>query len=158
MGTEGIARFVEMSWGGRDAMAPGFGPRAERALNVVPDQTSTVRATCFLTAFFAPEIRVWHGTEPLWWVFWGYGVLVSAALIAVEALALYRDYVAQQQIMLVCFAMYTVWILVSVWRCAEYAHPFWGPLARWLTIAWAGNAILTIVFLQLDLAARYIGH
>lgn len=122
------------------------------------DQTSEVRPPRFLTTFFAPEIRAWHGAEPLWKVFWGYGVLVSAALIAVETLAIYNDQVAQQQVMLVCFAAYTVWILVSVWRCAEDSHPFWGPLARWLTVAWAGNTILTIVFLQLDLAARYLGR
>ncbi len=121
-------------------------------------RTSRSQVPGFLAAFFAPEIRAWYGAEPLWKVFWVYGVLVSSALIAAGAFAVYRNQIAQQQIMLVCFAAYTVWILVSVWRCAEAAHPFWGPVARWLTVTWAGNTILTILFLQLDLAARYLGH
>ncbi len=116
------------------------------------------RTTCFLAAFFAPEIRAWFGMEPLWKVFWVYGVLSSTVLIVAGALAVCRDQIARQQIMLLCFPAYTVWVLVSVWRCAEGAHPFWGPLARWLTVAWAANTILTMVFLQLDLAARYLAH
>ena len=46
-------------------------------------------------------------------------------------------------------AVYTLWILVSIWRCADnIAHPAplgapreaWSWLARWLTVAWALNA------------------
>ena len=49
--------------------------------------------------------------------------------------------------MLAGLAVYTGWILVSVWRCAENiaGRPFnlepglWTWLARWLTVAWAIN-------------------
>ena len=35
---------------------------------------------------------------------------------------------------------------------------FWGLLARLLTVAWAGNVIMVLAFLQLDLVAKYLGH
>ena len=59
--------------------------------------------------------------------------------------------------LLLAFAAYTAWILVAVWRCAANAPPFWGALARWLTVAWAANAALLIGFLEIDLLARSLG-
>ncbi len=118
--------------------------------------TSTSPVTRFLTAFFEPEVRAWRGAAPLAKVFWGYGVFGSSVLIAVYFGAVYQDRVALQQVVLLCFPVYTVWVLVSVWRCANNALPFWGLLARWLTVAWAANAALMFVFLQLDLVSRYL--
>ena len=37
---------------------------------------------------------------------------------------------------------------------AARADPFWGVPARWLTVAWAGNTALVLLFLQLDLLIR----
>jgi hypothetical protein len=42
----------------------------------------------FLRAFFASELRAWHGYQSLWKVFWGYGVLVSIGLALLYLLAL----------------------------------------------------------------------
>lgn len=109
----------------------------------------------YLAGLFGPELRAWHGVAPLGRVFWLYGVLVSAVLILVFVLAIYQDRLALRQIVLLLFAGYTVWILVSVWRCAEHAEPRWGVPARWLTVAWAGNAAMVVLFLQIDLLFRY---
>ncbi|MCC6890143.1 MAG: hypothetical protein IT536_16560 [Hyphomicrobiales bacterium] len=110
----------------------------------------------FLADFFAVERRAWRGEEPLGKVFWGYGVLASTAIAALYVVAHYTDQIAMQQILLPCFAAYTVWILVSVWRCAAHAREaFWGLMARLLTVVWAANTVMVLGFLQLDLLARY---
>jgi hypothetical protein len=110
----------------------------------------------FFAAFFSAEIRAWRGEQPLWKVFWVYGVAVSLALIAIYVTAFFVDRVALRQGLLVAFAPYTAWILVSVWRCANNTHEyFWSLLARLLTVAWACNTVLIVVFLELNLIARY---
>lgn len=113
----------------------------------------------FAADFFATEIRSWRGEEPLWKVFWGYGIVASGILAAFYAIAIYADRVALQQVLLLGFAAYTVWILVSVWRCAKNTQErFWSLLARLLTVAWAGNVVMVLIFLQLDLITKYLGH
>lgn len=121
-----------------------------------PARTCGSIAASLAAAYFAPELRAWRGATPLWKVFWGYGVCISAVLVLLHVLAMYQGRVVMQQVLLLCFAAYTAWIIVSVWRCAANAHPFWGLLARWLTVAWAGNATMVLVFLQLDLLTRYL--
>lgn len=110
-----------------------------------------------LTAdFFSPEVRAWHGEQPLWKVFWVYGVVTSAALIAFYVLGFYLDHVAMRQALLLFFAAYTAWILVSVWRCANNAHErIWGFFARFLIVAWGCNTVLVLVFLQFNLIIKY---
>ena len=109
-------------------------------------------------AAFATELRAWHGREPLWRVFWGYGVLASAILALLYVLAVRQERVIVQQILLVLFAGYTAWILVAVWRCAENSDALWRALARSLTVAWAANTVLVLAFLQLDLPAAYMAR
>lgn len=117
-----------------------------------------VQSSCadFAADFFATEIRAWRGEEPLWKVFWLYGVAVSSGVVGTYIVAFYDGHVLLRQFLLPCFAAYTFWILVSVWRCADNTkEKFWGMLARFLTVAWAGNAILIIIFLQLNLLIIY---
>lgn len=109
-----------------------------------------------LRTVFATELRAWHGAEPLWKVFWGYGVFASAVLALLYLLAIHEQRVGAQQALLVVMLAYTVWILVAIWRCA--AGSDWGGLARGLTIAWAGNTLLVVGFLQMDLIVTYIGR
>jgi hypothetical protein len=110
----------------------------------------------FLVSFFLPEIRAWRGEQPLWKVFWLYGVATSLALITVYVVAFFIDRVTLRQVLLVLFAPYTAWILVSVWRCANNTREYiWTLLARLLTVAWACNTILVLVFLEMNLIARY---
>jgi hypothetical protein len=107
-----------------------------------------------LSAFFAPELRAWRGEMALWKVYWGYGVFTSAllGLLMLEAMREHRPW--WQQSLLLALALYTVWILIAVWRCAAHAAPHWRFFARLSTFVWAGNAILVLGFLELDLLVR----
>jgi hypothetical protein len=112
--------------------------------------------THFAARFFAPELAAWRGQQPLWRVFWLYGVAVSSAMIATYLLAFLAEAVALRQILLLCFIPYTVWILVSIWRCSNNVHEqFWRMLARLLTVAWACNAILIVIFVEMNLITHY---
>lgn len=102
----------------------------------------------------ATEVRAWYGLEPLGKVFWLYGVGASAVLGALYLMAMARGQTVVQEALLISFAAYTVWILVSVWRCADNSDWLWGMLARSLTVAWAGNAALVLSFQQIDLLTR----
>ena len=122
-------------------------------------QTGRSRVTQFAADFFAAEIRAWRGEQPLWKVFWGYGVATSVMITALYAVAVYIDRIAMRQALLLCFAAYTAWILVSVWRCANNTKErIWGLFARLLTVAWAGNTIMVLAFLQFDLLMKYFQH
>lgn len=106
---------------------------------------------------FEAELRAWYGLLPLWKVFWGYGVAASWVLIGLYVMAVSEDQTNVQQCLLVLFGAYTVWVLVSVWRCAAASDPHWQLLARLLTVAWAVNAAMMIVFLQLELLIIRLG-
>jgi len=108
-----------------------------------------------LSLFFDPERRAWLGRMALPVVFWGYGVAASMVLAILHATALDAGQLAFQQVLILISAAYTVWILVAIWRCAPNASPFWGTLARWLTVAWGLNTALVLFFLQIELVLRY---
>lgn len=109
-----------------------------------------------LARYFGAEIRVWRGQATLGSVFWGYGVAVSSTVAVLFATAFDLNEVAFQQVLIVVSACYSVWIVVGIWRCASNARPFWGDLARLLTVAWAINAALVLVFLQIDLLVNFM--
>jgi hypothetical protein len=117
---------------------------------------SRARILSALALFFAPELRAWRGSMALPVVFWGYGVATSLIVAAAHAGALYLDRLALQQVLILVSAAYTAFIVVAIWRCAGNAIPFWGTLARWLTVAWALNAALVLLFLQIELALRHV--
>ena len=113
----------------------------------------------FVARFLAPEIRAWRGQEPLWKVFWLQGVATSSILIAIYGFAFLVERVALRQALVICFAPYTAWTLVSVWRCANNTREaFWGMLARFLTVAWAFNTIIILVFVEINLITHYYLH
>lgn len=88
-------------------------------------------------------------------VFWGYGVATSLTIAIFLAMALDQGQIVAQQILIFFSAVYTLWILVAIWRCALNAIPFWGILARWLTVAWGLNTAFVLFFLQIELMLRY---
>jgi hypothetical protein len=103
----------------------------------------------------------WRGKGPLWKIYWLYGVLLSVGLTVVIAAAGLRHAVALPGLilMVVGLAIYTGWILISVWRCAEnfegrpfgYDPSMWTSLARSLTVAWAINVLgLSILLIQMS--------
>jgi len=99
-------------------------------------------------------IRYWRGEGSLSRVFWLYGVIFSSLAIALVAWAASAGRLSEEALVAAIFVLfaYTVWILVSVWRCAARCgdDSFYGILARWLTVAWAINAILVGGFILLD--------
>jgi len=105
--------------------------------------------------FFAPELRAWQGRMSLPVVFWGYGVATSMTLAILHATALEAGQLTLQQVLILISVVYTVWILVAIWRCAPNASPFWGTLAQWLTVAWGLNTGFVLFFLQIELVLRY---
>ena len=68
------------------------------------EDRSTVAA--FGADCFDTEIRAWRGEEPLYKVFWGYGVVVSGIMATFYGAALYAKRAGLQQALLVCFAAY----------------------------------------------------
>jgi hypothetical protein len=107
-------------------------------------------------AFFNPEIRAWRGEQPLKTVFWGYGFLVNLSVGAIYYLSLDVAQTAHQQALLIFITAYMVWLLVSIWRSTNaVGNALWGTLARHLVVVWAANAIMIVVFLELDLIAKY---
>jgi hypothetical protein len=111
----------------------------------------------WLSLFFAPELRAWRGQMTLWKVYWGYGVLTSVILALLLLEALHEEKLWMQQTLLVALALYTAWILISVWRCAERARPHWRLFARLSTVVWASNALMVLGFLQLHLFVHLLG-
>jgi hypothetical protein len=105
----------------------------------------------------------WEGKGPLWKVYWIYGVLLSVVLAAIVAAAGLRHWVSLPALiaMVVGLAIYTGWILVSVWRCADNIEgrplglepDVWSSLARALTVGWAINVLaLSILLIQMTVA------
>lgn len=109
----------------------------------------------FLATFFAPELRAWRGDAPPGFVFWMYGVAVSSLLAALTARAFVHDRWELLQALIVGDLAYTVWVLVAIWRCSARARPFWGGLARVLTVAWGLNTMFVLLFVEIELAARH---
>ncbi|GGJ35240.1 hypothetical protein [Neoroseomonas lacus] len=106
---------------------------------------------------FEPEWRVLAGRATLGRTFWVYGVLVSTGLALPFLLAREAGRADLQQILLIVFPAYATAILVAVWRCAEHAAAPWGVIARALTVAWALNTLLLLLFLQIELIELWAG-
>ncbi len=110
-----------------------------------------------LARIFENQIRAWRGDAPLFRVFWFDGVLNSSVLILLYATTVYLHQRVAEQALLIFFGFYTVWILVSIWRCSAASETFWAMMAKFLTIAWAANALFILFFRQLELLALFAG-
>ena len=118
--------------------APSDGPGAGKGTGAM-DET-------FVTYY-------WRGHGPLWKVYWLYGVLGSNVLTAILLYLIWSGNTGTIffQLVLIVLAAYTVWIVVSVWRCAfNVRREMYGHLARALTAAWTLNAVMVLGFLQLE--------
>jgi hypothetical protein len=95
----------------------------------------------------------WRGRGPLWKVYWLYGVLGSNVLALILFFLMERGALGSVwfQLALLLLAVYTIWIVVAVWRCAfNVENPLYGHMAKALTVAWALNALLVLGFLGLQ--------
>lgn len=93
-----------------------------------------------------------RGRTRLWVAFWIYGVLFSHVLFG-AILYFYRQVgTLFLTLMLGGFVLYTAWIMRKIWvNALNVRSEMWGYLARWLTVAWALNAVLVSFFL-------FLGH
>lgn len=126
--------------------------RAHHAAIVNPSRRSGSEPGAFvslLLVVFSPEIRAWFGQAPLARVFWLHGVLGSALLAGLFLLAAWAGRQDWVQLLLLVLVGYSAWLLPSIWRCAERALPPWQQIARCLTVAWAANAALLGLFLEI---------
>src|SRR5450830_1552484 len=152
-----MLRMLARILGGQARIGTVIGSEPSSAMG--REKTGRSKIPKFAADFFAAEIRAWHGEEPFWKVFWVYGVATSVTIVVIYVIAFYDGHIALRQVLLPCFAAYTAWILVSVWRCASNTNEkLWSTLARFLTVAWAGNTILVLIFLQLNLLIKYFQH
>lgn len=90
----------------------------------------------------------WRGEGRLWLVFWIYGVLLSTIVTGVflAQLASEDPIPGLKQFLIVTFIPYTVWVIVSMWRCAfNVENELYSHMARVLTIAWPINVTLLII-------------
>ncbi len=95
----------------------------------------------------------WRGHGPLWKAYWLYGVVGSNVLALTLFLLMERSALGSVwfELVLLLLAAYTIWIVVSVWRCAfNVEKSMYGHMARALTVAWAINALLVLGFLELE--------
>ena len=101
------------------------------------------------TKFLSPDAV---GDKSLWSVFWIYGVLVSQVCFG-AILYFYNTLETPAVGMLLAgFVLYTAWIMRSVWvNASNVKTEIYGQLARYLTVAWALNAVLVSLFL-------FLGH
>lgn len=105
----------------------------------------------FRARLVAPEPKVFRGEAALAPVFWLHGVVATWWLIALNIIVMRQDGWAPVQALILLHLGYTAWILVAIWRCAANAHPSWGILARWLTVAWGLNTAFVLLFVEIEL-------
>lgn len=115
------------------------------------------RGRRLLARIFSPELQIWRGDAPLARVFWGYGVLLSTILLGAYGATIYFDLPRAEQILLICLGLYTLWILVAIWRSADGVTTVWSVLARMLTVAWAVNIAMILLFRELELMTLFFG-
>ena len=109
-------------------------------------------------------VRYWRGNGPLWRAYWLYGVLGSMILTALILIPELNGWFSLQILatVLAAGAVYTAWIVVSIWRCAfnieneplGIDRDTWAMLARWLTVAWVCN----VLGLSALLMASHLDH
>lgn len=99
------------------------------------------------TAFLSPDTR---GRTRLWVVFWIWGVLLSHLLFGGIVLAYAQVDHMTLGLLLASFLVYTAWITRTIWVDADNTtSPLFSAIARYLTVAWALNAVLVAIFMFL---------
>lgn len=100
------------------------------------------------TTFLSPDTR---GHTPLWMVFWLYGVAASHLYFAMILYLYPRVESPAMALLLVGFVAYTAFITRAVWiNAGNTGRELYGEIARFLTVAWALNAVLVCGFLFLN--------
>lgn len=144
---------------GRQRMKPSKNDLKRTSCEADLDATRKIAGSALvrpvLEIFFDAEIRAWRGEQSLKRIFWGYGVLGT---IGFGALYFMADQAVLRQILLMFIGAYMVWLLVSIWRSSSALDNIWSMFARLLVVAWAGNTIMVVTFLELDLIRSCFGY
>ncbi len=102
-------------------------------------------------------LRAWRGEEPLWRVFWVYGVVVGIVITIVDSvLSSFIHGIAYAPFFIFMLA-YTVWNIVATWRCAFNAkRRLWGYIAR-VIMATSSIVVLLSLLLMIFGAGAIVG-
>lgn len=111
-----------------------------------------------LARLFSAEIEMWHGKAPLGRVFWGHGVVLSNFLLGFYGATIYFPQPLAEQFLLIGLGLYTLWILVAIWRSAARDNTILSLLARMLTVAWAANITMILLFREMELMMLFFGR
>ncbi len=91
-----------------------------------------------------------RGRTRLWVTFWLYGVLASHVFFGAIIYSYREVSTPVVGLMLGGLLLYTAWIMHTIWvNALNVRNEFWGYLARWMTVAWALNAVMVSLFLLL---------
>lgn len=150
-GSKDSPRRTPMAWRARLAH-DGFVVSPSHRSSFEPGPVITL-----LLLLFGPEIRAWFGQAPLAKVFWVNGVATSAVLGVLFVLAALAGRRGLLQLLLLVLGAYSVWLLPSLWRCAGHAPAPWQQIVRLLTVAWAVNAALLGLFLEIWIISSGLG-
>ena len=83
-----------------------------------------------------------NGEGPLWKLFWLWGVVLSWILFGLFYFAATTFGISWGLFVIsgVIMLPYTIWLLVSIWMCADNTnHDFWSRASRFVTIIWSLN-------------------
>lgn len=121
-------------------------------------KTGRSRIMIFANDFLAAEFRAWRGEEPRWKVFWVYGVVTSVVIGTLYVVTFYddRNRAAADSLTLLRRLNSLDPLLGMAIRKQHTKEKLWGTVARFLTVAWAGNVILVLTFLQLGLLIKLL--
>ena len=98
-----------------------------------------------------------RGRTPLWVVFWLYGVIASHLFFGAIIYSYREASTPVVGLLLAGFLVYTAWIMHTIWvNALNVRNEFWGYLARWMTVAWALNAVMVSLFLLLGHMGKVI--
>jgi hypothetical protein len=94
----------------------------------------------------------WRGERPLWAAFWLWGVLFYP-------LTYYSaEYILGESFLFYLFAItYSIWINVSIWRCARNSEAIWRILARIIVVLSVFPLVIIIIFPFLLMATFFMG-
>ncbi len=100
-----------------------------------------------LATFFSPDAK---GHTRLWVAFWIYGVLLSHLLFGGIVMVYAQVDSTTLGLLLAAFLVYTAWIMRTIWVDADNTEsPLYSGMARYMTVAWAINAVLVSGFMFL---------
>ena len=87
-------------------------------------------------------VSMWRGEQPLWKVFWVWGLGLTLFIWLSSYLATVKGFALMWWVAVFIITLpVNVWWLVSVWRCSNNTKLIWQILARFMVVISAINTI-----------------